>query len=190
MRATVENYPRDKFTHPTFVFLAALTVLFTCGAFAPSLAGVDVRVNQDVGVLLQNETSITNNRGLPGNIVVGYNEAPGSAAGLGISYSFNLGLNWADSQTQSVWGVEADPAVASDLLGNVFAAMISYAAAGPMVFPITASTSASLRTAASRGDYPPLSTSSLPVPCRHTSATRSTSPSINTAAARIPIACM
>lgn len=92
----------------------------------PGLAGTDSKVNQDIGPLLQNETSITVNPGWAGNVVVGYNEAPGSAAGLGISYSFNGGNSWLDSQTPSVWGTDADPALASDLLGNVFAAMISY----------------------------------------------------------------
>ncbi|UCH85256.1 MAG: hypothetical protein JSW50_06080, partial [Candidatus Latescibacterota bacterium] len=99
------------------------------------VAGVDVKVNQDLEPLLQNETSITVNRGWPGNIVVGYNDAPGSGNGLGISYSFNYGVTWTDTQTPTVWGVEADPAVASDLLGNVFAAQLSYASSGPMVFP-------------------------------------------------------
>jgi hypothetical protein len=100
-----------------------------------AIAGIDIKVNQDVGPLLQNVASITINRGWSGNIVVGYNENPGSGVGLGISYSFSLGTSWNDSQTAPVWGVEAYPALASDILGNVFAAMISYAAAGPMVFP-------------------------------------------------------
>lgn len=100
-----------------------------------ALAGVDAKVNQDVGPLLQNETSITINRGMANNIVVGYNEVPGSGMGLGISYSNNNGVTWFDSQTPSVWGTDADPALASDLLGNVFAAMISYASTGPAVFP-------------------------------------------------------
>jgi hypothetical protein len=114
---------------------AVLIAIVACVAVA-ALAGADVKVNQDLGPRLQNECSITINRGMPGNLVVGYNEAPGiPPGGLGISYSFTNGLSWFDSQTASVWGTEADPAVASDLLGNVFAAMISYAGTGPLIFP-------------------------------------------------------
>jgi hypothetical protein len=122
---------REKLTHR-----AIAVALLGCVVWAAvALAGTDVKVNQDVGPLLQNECSITINLGMANNLVVGYNEAPGSGNGLGISYSFTNGASWLDSQTQSVWGTEADPAVASDLLGNVFAAMISYANTGPLIFP-------------------------------------------------------
>jgi len=115
---------------------AVLGVFLGCLVTAmAATAGIDVKVNQDVGVALQNETSIALNRGMPGNLVVGYNDLPGTGIGLGISYSFNLGATWNDAQTASVWGVEADPAVASDLLGNLFASMISYAGAGPLIYP-------------------------------------------------------
>lgn len=126
MRALVERRSRRTFLAALLGFLMMTT---------PAPAGVDVKVNQDVGPFLQNETSITVNRGLPGNVVVGYNDGPGSGLGLGISYSNNLGATWTDSQTPSVWGVDADPAVASDLLGNVFASMISYSGAGPLIYP-------------------------------------------------------
>ena len=101
------------------------------------LAGADVRVNQDPDPMLQNETSITLNPALPGNVVVGYNEAPGSGGGLGISYSFNYGApgSWNDTQTQSPWAYsDGDPSLAADLLGNIFAAQLSYST-GPAVFP-------------------------------------------------------
>lgn len=99
-----------------------------------AMAGGDVKVNQDVGNSPQNETSITINRGWGGNVVVGYNDVPGTANGLGIDYSFDSGVHWTDSQTQTIWGIEGDPSVASDLLGNVFAGMSSYGN-GPLVFP-------------------------------------------------------
>lgn len=102
---------------------------------AAAVAGGDVKVNQDVGNSPQNETSITINRGWPGNVVVGYNDVPGTANGLGIGYSFNQGATWKDSQTASVWGIDADPSLASDLMGNLFAGMISYASSGPLIFP-------------------------------------------------------
>lgn len=98
-------------------------------------AGTDVKVNQDVGNPTQNETSITINRGWAGNVVVGYNDMPGTGIGLGIGYSFDQGATWNDAQTASVWGGEGDPSLASDLLGNVFAGMISWATSGPVIFP-------------------------------------------------------
>ncbi|KQC13072.1 MAG: hypothetical protein APR63_01330 [Desulfuromonas sp. SDB] len=109
--------------------------LLLCGVLsiyclACLFAGVDVKVNQDPGPLLQNETSIAYNKGVPLNIVIAYNEDPsgafGSVNGLGISYSFDEGMTWADTQITQVWGVEADPSVESDLMGNFYVGFISY----------------------------------------------------------------
>jgi len=114
--------------------VAILAVMAGWLAVSAGPAGVDVKVNQDVGPLLQNETSITVNPGMAGNIVVGYNETPFAGNGLGISYSNDYGVTWFDGQTPSVWAVDADPALASDLTGNVFAAMISYNTSGGTIF--------------------------------------------------------
>ncbi len=106
-----------------FIFL----ILF----FTKSIStGVDVQVNQDPGPLLQNETSITVNPANPGNIVIGYNEDPGgpwgNGNGLGISYSFDFGVTWQDTQIVEIWGIEADPTLDAGLNGMVYAGFITY----------------------------------------------------------------
>ena len=92
--------------------------------------GTDVQVNQDPGPLLQNETSITTNPAVPGNLVVAYNEDPtgpgGFGNGIGISHSFDVGATWADTQCAEIWGVEADPSVDADLNGRIFAGFMSF----------------------------------------------------------------
>lgn len=111
-------------------FKLFLSVNFIFFLISCLTAGVDVKVNQDPGPLLQNETSIAYNKGVPLNIVIAYNEDPsgafGSVNGLGISYSFDEGMTWADTQITQVWGVEADPSVESDLNGNFYVGFISY----------------------------------------------------------------
>lgn len=97
---------------------------------SPLRAGIDIRVNQDPGFLLQNEPSITVNPAMPGNLVVAYNEDPGGPGGvgqgIGISYSFDWGATWADTAVREIWGIEGDPSVDADLFATVFAGFMSY----------------------------------------------------------------
>lgn len=92
--------------------------------------GSDVKVNQDVGPLLQNEATLTLNPAAPGNVIVAYNEDPGGSHGatngLGISYSFNYGATWSDTQIVQVWGVEGDPCLDASTTGRIYAGFISY----------------------------------------------------------------
>lgn len=91
-----------------------------------SIIKADIKVNQDTAPLLQNEPSITVNPNVPGNLVVAYNEGPGI---LGISYSLDFGMSWADTHITPVWGGEFDPAADADLQGNIFVGFCS--ATGP-----------------------------------------------------------
>jgi hypothetical protein len=91
-----------------------------------SLAGVDVKVNQDTDASVQNEPSITINRhftGDPLNIVVAYNDIGKT---LGISWSADSGKTWADTQLAYVFQTTGDPSVASDINGNVYACFLSF----------------------------------------------------------------
>ena len=72
--------------------------LLLCLSATMSLAGVDLKVNQDMDNSIQNEPSITINRhfvGDPLNVVVGYNDIGKS---LGVSYSPDSGKTWYDVQ--------------------------------------------------------------------------------------------
>jgi hypothetical protein len=92
--------------------------------------GMDVKVNQDTVFLVQNEASITINPASPGNLIVAYNEDPGGPGGIGngigISYSFDGGVSWADTQIAEIVAIEGDPSVDADLNGRVFAGFMSY----------------------------------------------------------------
>lgn len=109
---------------PRFFMLAALLALLlnvtTC------LAGVDLKVNQDIDNSVQNEPSITINRhylGDPLNVVVAYNDIGKS---LGVSYSPDSGQTWYDVQLPQKWATTGDPSVACDNLGNVYACFLSF----------------------------------------------------------------
>jgi hypothetical protein len=89
-------------------------------------AWTDVKVNADTDTSTQNEPSITINRYFTGdllNIVVAYNDMGKT---LGVSYSPDSGKTWTDVNLPYVWQVSADPSVASDLNGNLYACFISY----------------------------------------------------------------
>lgn len=105
-------------------FLTGAVILFL--SVTAGLAGVDVKVNQDIDNSVQNEPSITINRhftGDPLNIVVAYNDIGKS---LGISYSPDSGQTWYDVQLPQKWATTGDPSVASDNLGNVYACFLSF----------------------------------------------------------------
>lgn len=95
-------------------------LILSLGIF--SLLYADVRVNQDPPGILQNEPSITLNPATHGNIVTAYNEGPGT---IGISYSMDYGVTWADTHITPVWGYEFDPSIDADLNGNIFVGFCS-----------------------------------------------------------------
>jgi len=110
-------------------FRAAL-ILFAAVSIAPPAlgatwtGGLDVRVNQDLPVLNQNETALAINWSLPGNLLVVYNDNPWPGGpGLGYSYSFDNGQTWADGHLALPLGMVQyhDPMAAADLLGRLYA---------------------------------------------------------------------
>jgi hypothetical protein len=101
-----------------------------------ALAGTDVPVNSSTNGV-QNEVSLTLNPNTPGNVVVVYNDQPGSGNGIGVSFSTNSGASWTDLQLGD--GLNApldpgtfqpftnifDPVSGSDTQGNVYAGYIA-----------------------------------------------------------------
>ncbi|MCZ6690370.1 MAG: sialidase family protein [Planctomycetota bacterium] len=106
-------------------------------------AGTDVRMNSDAPGDVQNEVRITQNAAalpLTNNLVVAYNDRTGSTSAnpLGISYSTDGGVTWADTQlsvptpplAQANLPVIFDPMIDSDSQGNIYAGYIGAAFAG------------------------------------------------------------
>ena len=101
---------------------------------AVAAPGVDVPINSDAPGTVQNEIRITQNPTNTSNLVVAYNDAVGTASSpLGISYSFDAGLSWTDTQLGlpmhptlgTTLGVIFDPYIDADSQGNAYAGYIA-----------------------------------------------------------------
>ena len=114
-----------------YLIAGVICLLFILLALS-ALAGTDVKVNQDIGIDLQNEISLALNPSNPSNLVAAYNDdpdkGPGSfdtGPGIGLSYTTNTGTSWNTTHTPPVWGHEFDPSVTFDTKGNIFVGFIS-----------------------------------------------------------------
>ena len=114
---------------PSRSFLAALILIAAVSIAPPArgatwTGGLDVRVNQDLPVLNQNETALALNWSLPGNLLMVYNDNPWPGGpGFGYSYSLDNGKTWADGHLALAFGMVQyhDPMAAADLLGRLYA---------------------------------------------------------------------
>ncbi len=127
--------------HLRSLFVAALAVLLLVCPAAPGSAGTDVKVNSDPPGTVQNEVRITRNATDANNFAVAHNDAIGAAASpLGISFTTDGGVTWADRQLSipkhPVMGTPDDnlafnsifdPYIDSDPAGNIYAGYIANA---------------------------------------------------------------
>lgn len=89
--------------------------------------GADVQVNQDPPGLVTNETSLTLNPMMPGNLVMAYNDQPYfGGPGPGISFSMDGGVTWTDRQLvyPAMMNTAFDPSITADSAGFLYAAFI------------------------------------------------------------------
>lgn len=113
------------------VVAASALVLVAVSALANP--GTDIQINSDAPGTVQNEIRITRNATNASNLVVAYNDDVGAATSpLGISYSFDAGATWTDTQlgvpsdpSGTSLGFIFDPFIDSDSQGHVFAGYIA-----------------------------------------------------------------